>query len=365
MPRLLDKWSNSLRKRVPALRAYLPDQAAQRLERMITAAQPADQKAQCLLTFLTRGGLGASGKVDPAAFLPAFCSEMRRHGVRTQFCLSHEEIAWHMRRCDRTILLHLFGEDNYQINSCAISALEDQAVAVFNSARTGAIIADKRRTEDCLTPFGVRFPPPPAPGGTVFVRQRLGSKAPTRVIEEWEGAKDSLTEDEVGHALVDTRLVYKNREYFTLLRLLCVDDQVVHTLVRARDVAEDDPNVHASDTPVDPNLFEHLHEQLVRRKKADLDDLAAKAFQGLGHGFYGHDVLIDRETGTAVLCETTFKFDTPITTKALAGHAESIPSQAPIIDTVGFAERSARAALRSVAQPLGLTVPDEASAEAG
>jgi hypothetical protein len=144
---------------------------------------------------------------------------------------------------------------------------------------------------------------------------------------------------------VDTVVTFEDHRYYTTVRLICVDDIVLHAYPRARNVDEGSASVHASDTPLNPALIEHLHETLVATRAEDFSRVARLLFGVLGHGFYAHDLLIDRNDGSISVCESGFKFDDRAYHGRLKPISADIPSQAVLFPVGEFARLSARAFL--------------------
>jgi hypothetical protein len=133
-------------------------------------------------------------------------------------------------------------------------------------------------------------------------------------------------------------------EYYTTIRMLCVGGALVHAFVRARPVSEGNPTVHTADTPRDAALIEHLHAALVVPNRPRLEALARRLAEVLGPGFYAHDLLVCRESGEILVCESGVKFDGPAYADHLRPVADRLPSQA-ILFGDGLARASARAFL--------------------
>lgn len=155
-------------------------------------------------------------------------------------------------------------------------------------------------------------------------------------------AATSVESDKILTQFIDTRVAYKGRTYFATIRLLCIDDVILHAMPRARDAADGNPSVHSRDTPRDPDLVAYLHEALVVPNTDEFQQTAKAAYQALGHGFFSHDLLIEAETGRVFLCETGFKFDDLVYVRHLAPIRDLIPSQANLFPIESYAALSAQ-----------------------
>lgn len=310
-----------------------------RLRQTVAAVQPAEARATAVVTGMSPGGLDGPGKVDAGDFLPPFAARLARDGVATALATDPVTLREAMAK-GPSILVHVYREVAYRIDTPQVLEAESRAVAVFNAARTGPIIADKVLTNDFLAPRGVPMPSL-APEGRVFSNLRQDSGGAVAVLERIEEA-------EVGRyntAFVDTRVAHQGRSYHTCVRLVCVGARIVHGYVRARDVAEGSASVHAADTPRDAALVETLQERLVAPRMPEFAALAAGVAAAFGPGFYAHDVLVPNDGGPAQLCETGFKFNDPAYTRRLAPVAANLPSHAPMFAMGRWAEASAGAFL--------------------
>jgi len=135
---------------------------------------------------------------------------------------------------------------------------------------------------------------------------------------------------------------FEGSEYFTTVRLLCIDDHVLHAFTRARDVEEGEAGVHSQDTPLNPALIEHLHAHCVEPNRPAFATIAKQLHAVLGHGFFVHDLLVETGTGSVMVCESGFKFDDKTYAKHIASIAADVPSQSPLLPMGPFARRSAR-----------------------
>ena len=313
------------------------------LNRRFTTPRPDPGRAVVVLTVLTDAGPSANGKISAGAFLPSFCDTLRASGLETLFVSSERELARIVSRRRPLVLLHLYGEDHTRIASSRMDLLERDAVAVFNGSRTGELLADKLISHRAFEAGGVPVPALFAKKG--FVRQRAGTGLET-FMDLGSGGAVSGDDTRIRTEFVDTAVTFDGRRYYTTVRLLCVDDIVLHAYPRARDVQEGNGSVHSRNTPLDPALIEHLHQTLVATRAEDFSRVARRLFDVLGHGFYAHDLLIDQKDGSISVCESGFKFDDRTYTGHLKPISDKIPSQAVMFFPVcEFARLSARAFL--------------------
>lgn len=318
--------------------------ASAQLRGAVAAVQPTAPRATVVVTGMSPGGLDGPGKVDAAQFLPAFAARLARDRVAVALATDPAQLRRSMAQ-GPAILVHVYREVAYRIDTAEVIEAEHRAAGVFNAAWNGPIIADKLLTNDFLTPRGVPMPSL-APEGPVFSNLRQDSGGAVAVLDRIQEADSGRYNTE----FVDTRVDYGGRTYHTCVRLLCVGARIVHGYVRARDVAEGSASVHAADTPQEPALVEALQERLVVHRLPELADLAIGVAEAFGPGFYSHDVLVPNNGGPVRLCETGFKFNDMAYTKRLAPVASDLPSHAAIFAIDTWAERSAGAFLDECAR---------------
>jgi len=316
---------------IPEVRSWL-------LERWVKMPQPINAKAHIVLTVLTKAGPWANGKVSMHQHLLPFCETLRGRNFATSFVSSERELSRMLRTRRPTILIHLYGEDNENIVSFELLELERMALATFNCAAIGPILADKLASHKTFEAAGVPVPALSDAGG--FVRHRLGTGLQT-VQEGYGDDMKPVSDLHIRTQFVDTRIKFNNDEYFVSIRLLCIDNVILHALPRARNARDGDANVHARDTPINSALIEFIHDKLVEPHMEDFSSIADKLFKALGHGFYAHDLLIEKSSGAIFVCESGFKFDSPSYSNRFAAIASEIPSQAIMFSAQDFARFSA------------------------
>jgi hypothetical protein len=306
-----------------------------RLRQAVAAVQPPESRATVVVTGMSPGGINGPGKVDAAAFFPPFAAWLARAGVATALATGPEELRAAMAE-GPAILVHVYREVAYRIDTPEVIEAEGRAAGVFNAARNGPIVADKLLTNEFLSGRGVRMPSL-SPEGRVFSNLRQDSAGAVVVLDRLDQAEPGR----YNTSLVDTRVTHAGRTYYTSVRLVCVGARILHGYVRARDVAEGPASVHASDTPLDPRLVEMLQDSQVEERMPELVGLAAGIAAALGPGFYAHDVLMPNDGGPPQLCETGFKFNDPSYTGRLAPVAAALPSHRIMFTMPEWAEASA------------------------
>lgn len=274
------------------------------------------------------------GKVRAELFFPAFCAELRSNGFAVYFCSSLSEIEQLITSGLSTILVHVFPEDKRQIASKKVLEVEGRCLAVYNGARTGLVIGDKSRTAETFRQNGILTPEFPNASDTVFSNTRYGSNKKAKRIEA--GAK--IDRARFNTRFIDTSVMFMDRCYFTSVRLVCVNDALIHAFPRARDVEEGNPSVHASNTPLNPALIEFLQSEIVAPYWDVLGRLAKGLAEALGRGFYVHDLLIERSSHRIYVCESGFKLEPTAFWTRVEPISDSLPSQSILFPIEAYAK---------------------------
>ena len=274
----------------------------------IRDCQPAKARARVVMVAMGKDGLRSRGKVTPKLFFPAFCRSIAQCGIGSAYVNDVHGLKQELLLSDAvpTILIDLINEDfDDVVNEDIPQELLQGVRAVFNSRRIARIVRDKEAANRFLSENHV---PMPRLGGLenrrVFSNARLGSKEGVAVHH----GVDDLDGDRYNTEFVDTRVRYEGKVYFTSIRLMCIGSLLLQVYVRARDQNENDPSVHNANTPRDKRLLAHLYGDLVTPRLDEFVSLAERIGSVLGPGFYSHDVLIDKESGELLVCETGFKF---------------------------------------------------------
>jgi hypothetical protein len=301
------------------------------------------------------------GKMTPPFFLPPFCTELARHGVGTVFVTDAAGLrAAVTRNC---AVIFVFNEEQH--DPARVAALEqllqpDVAAAcagalVFCAPGQGRLLGDKRATAAHLAAHGVPVPPELTRADeTVFSRALSGSSQPYAILPPGS----PLDPARYNTRLIDTRFTHDGREWFGALRLMCVGRRVIHVSARARDAAEGNASVHATDMPNDPALIGAATDAMVTGSEAGLEALAARLADALGPGFFHHDIIRERGSGRYFVCEVGYKFNHmgSVPTLFAALPAEVTGTDHGYIATEEWGRRSAQAFMDE-ARRLGLRIP--------
>ena len=259
---------------------------------------------------MSRNPLRQRRVVDVFRFFPAFCKNLAKHGFATVFVYDEQSIMQNIvNSSGRTVLVNLVRERDARIDSYDFSSeLLEKIDIVFNTCHLARIVGDKQSTNEFLSAQGVPMPKCNVDGrdykGLIFSFSRIGRNRSAYIVDNAGTADDSRYNTE----FVNTIVEFKDRSYYTSIRLMCVGPHILKILVRARDSAEQCPECRDHNTPRDRELFQHLHESLVFPNLDSLSSLAEQCESAYGPGFYAHDVLIEQPTARVLLCETELKF---------------------------------------------------------
>lgn len=271
-------------------------------------APPAGRARRVIFTAFSRFGFSGKGKVYTEDYFPAFTHHLARQGVDCHFVWTEDQLA-DCAALGNYAIVHLFNEEKYIIYTPQIRAAEEGAQAVFCTHRAASIIADKRRANQLLTAQGISMPKlvnsgDDAPSG-VFSNAEIGSGK--RVIVT-AGSED-LAVDRYNTQFIDTQINFGGKTWYTMFRIQAVGGYIHHAYVRARDAAERAPSVHSKDTPANAALIEHLYDNLIAPRRAEIALHTKKMGEILGPGFYAHDMVVCQSTGRMYMVETGFKFN--------------------------------------------------------
>ncbi|RDC73451.1 hypothetical protein DLJ49_07775 [Rhodovulum sp. 12E13] len=287
---------------------------------------------------LSRFHLSNPGKVTAETYLPALCTVLREAGFDTRFVTSVAALEGALDRALPAFVVMIYREEHDIPSGARLDAALARAELVFNHPETGRIVADKRRTNEVLTAAGVPMPRMvSAADAPVFSNAVAESAQPVQVVES--GA--SLDPFRYNTEFIDTRIEYGGKDYYSTVRVMCIGAKITHAFVRARDAAQNDASVHTKDTPVDARMINDLHERLVEATWDHLSDIARRVSDALGPGFYAHDVLVERESGRVLVCETGFKFDNKQYSGALEPIRHLLPAWQPFHSPADNARNSA------------------------
>ncbi|MBO9479502.1 hypothetical protein J7382_18305 [Shimia sp. R11_0] len=313
--------------------------------------QPSTPIGHVVIGCITSGCINANGK-GSKDFLPVFCRTLRRLGWATHFCTSIAQIKRTLARYQNSVLINLYGEDHHNIDTPAMREAEQQAAIVFNSAKTGALISDKQKALDHLTRFGVPMPPPPAQDEQVFSNTRFGCNSSGVELLK---ASTGLDAERYNRAFVDTTRYYNATAFYTSVRLACVADEILVTLVRAYPTNMGSPVARGVTNVLNPKLLEHLYQELVEQNQEELKEIAKRVFHATGPCFSGHDIVIAHNTGEIFVCETGFKFDNTTERAHLAPILKDLPFLENFADPDHYAQIAAKTFSNWCTDKLSLT----------
>lgn len=183
---------------------------------------------------------------------------------------------------------------------------DSSGLVVVNNTNAGHIIGDKALSNRVFSAAGVQVPEPfdGIASKLAFSNAVRGSSRDVWLINQGE----PLPNGRYNVRFIDTSQDFRGNKYYVSLRAMCVGTERYAIYVRARPVSEQNPSVHARNTPLDPDLIRHLHETVVVPRQSEIDEMCSTIGKVLGLGFYAHDILPEN-TGKIYLSEAGFKFD--------------------------------------------------------
>lgn len=284
------------------------------------------------------------GKVEPWKFFPPFCNRLANAGVSYAFSTTPERL---LPFDDvRNAFVHVYREVTEVNNVSAILPRLPKSLH-FNHPLKGTIVADKQKTNKLLSNEGVAMPgllvAEKSGRVKVFSNANCASGADVQVLEPHE----ELDRSRYNTEFIDTRIKFRGVEYYTCVRVMTVGPNIVHAYCRARPVSENSASVHNQDTPLDPELIEHLQKVKVEPFMEDFSRIALLNDKALGLGFFALDIVVSSENDRAFLVEPGYKFNDPSYVEHLRPIAHELPSHA-ILFSDKFAEKSADLFLRNL-----------------
>lgn len=309
-------------------------------ESLVSAHQPTERQLAVCFFAPEQNRFVGDGKVGAPDFWPLFCDYLRQRQIRTHFAKSHRGLKQILRQAERSVVVCIYGEDSNVPSNSHLMSILDSADIVFNHPLSGSIIRNKSLTNKalasvgCLTPRLVEELDSDA---VIFSNaiEGTGSYAFTAASAGEVDNKRYNTE------FVDTIRRYGEAEYFTTIRLMCINDRITHHFIRARHTSEGNPSVHAKDTPKNANLINALHREVSEAAENQLERIAEQVYRAFGPGFYAHDILVDTRTNRAIICETGYKFNDRTYQKHLHEIAHEVKGLAGYEDTANAAISSA------------------------
>ena len=270
--------------------------------------QPARARAKIVIAAMGSDGFNTRGKVKAKHFFPSFCRVLGQYGIESTYVKDITALEKEIQSSKGmpTILIDLVNEtydDPYAYEIPEV--LSRKLSAVFNSRHLARIIRDKKEAKAFLSRNNILMPSIASlEHKKIFSNARIGSQAPVLVYEN----VTEMDEGRYNTEFIDTRIRFQNTVYYTTVRLMCIGSRLLSAYVRARDERENNPSVHAADTPQDRELLHYLYELLILSRIEEYSMLAKKLGSVLGPGFYAHDILVANESGELYVCETGFKF---------------------------------------------------------
>ena len=311
------------------------------INNQIQEFQPNKKRGNVLLVKMGDDPFSTRGKVVPKLFFPPFCRVLALLGIRSTYVYGRKSLERELLLSDGvpTIVVNLVNEDFDNLDSWEIIGDSlHKTDAVFNSLRIAKVIRDKEETNKILSGNGVSMPRRNiGECKKIFSNARIGTMDEVYVYED----SKNLCRDRYNTEFVDTRVQFENTVYYTAIRLMCIGSIIVQIYVYARNSCENNPSVHGKDTPRNRELLDYLYDRLIEPRLEELNLLAEKIESKLGPGFYGHDLIIDNDSGEILLCETGFKFYTGVFSKRMMGVISNRNFQCGVLDQETYAAYAA------------------------
>lgn len=211
----------------------------------------------------------------------------------------------------KTILFNIYSEDLI-INENIVKT-EELYLKTFENPKVihpvgvGRIISDKKETNKYLSKFNVLFPKiinNKENNILIFQNKRLGSNNKTNILD---GRLGVLNSDDYNTKFINTTYEFKNKEYYSSIRLLCVGKKISSIFLRFRDVFDNNPNVHSKNTPLMPELINSYYNKIIFPNIEKLNHISKKINIAFGLGFYTHDLGYSPIDDEFYVFETGFK----------------------------------------------------------
>ena len=253
------------------------------------------------------------GKLTAEVFIPIFGRTCTQHGFQVRAFpdpgefLSKEDLPMN------PIVILVYSEVRLLASGLdptfcdVLERVQKLGALVVHPPDAGLAIADKLTTRDLILPTGVRMPElisAEISSRSVFSNEMVGSNEP--VYLQTSGKLDP---SRYNTRYIDTVYEHAGSTYYVCLRAMAVGPICVAIYLRARAASERNPSVHNTNTPVDPDLLNHLYSEIVLPRQSEIHAICERIGSRLGPGFYSHDILPERATGLLYVCETGFKFD--------------------------------------------------------
>ena len=298
-------------------------------------------KGQILVAALTQSAIRARGKVEPDLFFPDFLKRLAAKGYRPEFIFHADELVERTHAAPSCII-HLYGEERARPGGALVDEANAAARVVFNHPDTGGIIRNKTATNRYLTARGIRMP-----AMAFGAKDKVFSNAVDKTSDSvWLSEGGEVDADRYNTQFIDSRAAYEGTEYFNTIRLLTVGPEIVHAFIGARPAQAGKPGVHGVNTPKNAALIQYFYDMLYEANKDRMAQLAVDLDAALGHGFYHHDLIVEKGTGDIYLCETGYKFDAYAYGSRLIDLRDEAPCIEPFLSEA-FARRSADMVIRA------------------
>ena len=173
---------------------------------------------------------------------------------------------------------------------------------------------------------------------------RFGTNVATEVVSDIS----ALDPARYNRALINTVQRFDGNEYYTCVRLMCIGQRIIHTIVRARDAREGSPSVHSRDTPLNSDLLITLQKALVDDLAESYTSLATKLFEAAGPGFLSYDLLVETETRKIYVCEAGFKFFDSTIANHLLPLRPKLPFHEALFHIEAYAEKASSAFVAAI-----------------
>lgn len=308
------------------------------------------------VVFVAFRSLGANGhgKLTPHFFKPIFESVLSIYQVSVRDCWA-DDFCLDAAKHSNAVIILIYNEVLFYRDTALQREVEEvERLAkrpgsnnlVVHGTAIGRIVGNKELTNQTLRQAGVPVPrlvneaQAPFP---VFSNVTIGWGEPTRLLEA--GTELDLTR--YNTEFVDTRRTIMGKQYYIYLRAMCVGPTCVSITARARSSDDGDPSVHGDDVPLDAELINHLHSEIIIPQESAINDICKRIGGVLGTGFYSHDILPANDNGTTLfVCETGFKFDED----GFRVRFNPLKSKIPFHDFEGAMYRASHAFISQVSQ---------------
>jgi hypothetical protein len=302
-------------------------------------------KSKVIVTNLTTSKGAGRGKVDIPAYFPAFTEVLATAGLEVTLVDTAAELERHVASGGKSILIHLFNEEQPLESLAEFVRPPGGVIGVFNPPSIVDVIALKPDTHRVLTSAGIAMPErvcDDAADVSVFSNSVIGSSKPVLVFPP--GAK--LPADRYNTRHIDTAREFEGRHYLSCIRLMCVGQELVSAMIRLRDATEGNACVHNKNTPRDPALVSYFQNALVDSRMDELRGLARAIGECLPPGFFAHDVAVEAGTERLYVFETGLKFEDYSYREHLTSISADLPRSIKQLFSGEYPRASARAFLR-------------------